>query len=371
MKRTSLLIPFCLALAALAGCDKQRVLSAPEDETLYPLTLQLSGPAESRSALSGSATSITQAQSVQVTIKRSGTEIVEYSDNSAWGSASRTLSLTAGAKDIYVSATFTYTTDPIAGPTLTQVYSGSALSVSVPQAVAVSVTVSPQNSRIKIGNIAVNNSGNRLVALDRFEICGVYVQDFSASYPGPPSLFTDSNNEYGNQGYTAHYGTVTWNGNEPSSQYSLTVPGFDDVICGGMENPYFYVNVTDATETQTDDSSSWTKHLRATRSYNDNAADRIQIGGSLSLNQYFFVPPGATAAKLVIWAKTRSNGTQDFYYHIPLPTLVAGKSYEIATATITRYGSTDPANPVVFDNQDFTIVIQDYETVSVTDGTTI
>ena len=360
---------FGLAAAALifaAGCTKGPGSTAAP--ALYPLTLNLSSAAPSRSAFSGEARLISQAEWVRVTVKRSGTNIVEYSNSSPWTSASRTISLTPGIKEISVTALFGF--DSGEGfRSLTQTYSGLLSSVTVPAVSTVNVVISPEDSRIKIGSIAVNNSASRLASGDRFEVCGIYVQDFSDDYPGAP-LFADHANECGNQGVTAYYGTVSWTGNAPSSSQTLFVPGYDDVAYGGTENPYFYVNICDASSYDDGESLSWTKHLRADTAFNVNV-DPITIGGSRTFNQYFFVPPGSVNAKLVIWVKTQQNGSQDFYYHIPLPELQAGKSYEIASATLTRYGSTDPESPLEFGDQDFSITVHGYDPVSVTDGTTI
>ena len=369
MNRLLFSLPVLCAGALLAACSKTQ--APAEDGTLYPLTLSLSEALPSRSNQSGDAVSITEAQNMRVTVKRAGTQIIEYENTEIWTSTSKTLSLTAGSKDITVRALFGFTPDETVGSTVYLTYSGSVNSVSVPVQESVSISIAPENSRIKIGSIRVDNSERRMATGDCFEICGIYVQDFSAEYPGVPKLFSREWNDFGHQGTTAHYGTVSWTGNKPQSEYELRVLGYDDVLDGSLENPYFYINVHDAScYTDEEGGETWTRSLRSETDF-DPDVDPVTLGGSRSFNQYFFVPSGADAAKLVIWVKTQKNGRQDFYYHIPLPTLQPGKSYEVATATLTRYGSTDPATPMELAEQNFTIRIVNYDRIPVTDGTTL
>ena len=72
--------------------------------------------------------------------------------------------------------------------------------------------------------------------------------------------------------------------------------------------------------------------------------------------------------RLVIEAEVNGN---TYYYPITLPILESNKSYEIANVTINHTGSDSPDIPVAFTDCQFKVTVAGWDTVNVTDGTTI
>lgn len=120
---------------------------------------------------------------------------------------------------------------------------------------------------------------------------------------------------------------------------------------------------------------------------NDAPAATVASGNSYSTAHYFYAYPNDASTSIAdAWSPRRTMlvlkvriGSTLYDYPIVLPALESNKSYEIAEVKITRPGNLDDGNeggedeqkPVEGTDCSFTIKINDWTVVNITEGTTI
>lgn len=117
--------------------------------------------------------------------------------------------------------------------------------------------------------------------------------------------------------------------------------------------------------------------------YSGSLSENVSGNSSYSVSHYFYAMPNPTVDDVTSditasWSPRHTRLVVEvtidgstYYYPVTIPVMERGKSYEISELTLTRYGSSKPDVPVSVLSCTYSVSVEDWDPVSVTEGTTI